>query len=94
MSVGNRLLTRQRRVDPERAAAFAALPVAVISDSMSRVFAGGANLRPIHHGGVLTGLAITRRSRLGDNLIHLKDAGLEGPKRYNNARFVCLSVCL
>ena len=48
---------------------FRSLPVANISDSMSRMEAGGARLRPMHAGGVLAGPAITVKSRPGDNLM-------------------------
>jgi regulator of RNase E activity RraA len=57
-----------------------ALPVANISDSMARVTAGGARLRPMHAGGMLAGPALTVKSRPGDNLmlhkaIDLAEAG-------------------
>ncbi|MFC0266785.1 RraA family protein [Kushneria aurantia] len=79
MTIGNRVLSRQRCVDAETVAAFAALPVAVISDSMSRVFAGGANLRPMHRDGVLAGPALTVRSRPGDNLMLHKAIDMAEP---------------
>jgi RraA family protein len=59
---------------------FRAIPVANISDSMSRMTAGGARLRPMHAGGALVGPAFTVKTRPGDNLmIHkaldMADAG-------------------
>lgn len=69
MSIGNRIVTRQRCVDQETVAAFAKLPVANVSDAMARVFAAGPNLRPMHRDGVLAGPAVTVRSRPGDNLM-------------------------
>jgi RraA family protein len=50
-------------------AKFRSLPVANISDSMSRMTAGGARLRPMHSGGVLAGPAFTVKTRPGDNLM-------------------------
>ena len=45
------------------------LPVAVVSDVMNRLSAGGAGLRPMHRAGMLIGPAITVRTRPGDNLM-------------------------
>lgn len=70
MSLGFRILPRARKVDPETVTRFAALPVATVSDSMNRLSAGGARLRPLHGGGaVLAGPALTVRTRPGDNLM-------------------------
>ncbi|MGY2464040.1 RraA family protein [Vreelandella sulfidaeris] len=79
MTVGNRVLQRQRRVDDNLVKAFAALPVAVVSDSMSRVFAGGPNLRPMHRAGNLAGVAFTVRTRPGDNLMLHKAIDMAQP---------------
>ena len=65
----------------------AALPVANVSDSMSRMTAGGTSLRPMHAGGtVLAGPALTVKSRPGDNLmlhkaLDLAEAGRRGRRR-------------
>lgn len=48
---------------------FRSLPVANISDVMSRMSAGGARLRPLHREGLLIGPALTVRTRPGDNLM-------------------------
>ena len=49
---------------------FRTLPVANISDCMSRMSAGGANLRPFHGAGAnLAGPALTVKCRPGDNLM-------------------------
>lgn len=70
MTIGFCVRKRQRRVSPEIAEAFSKLPVANASDSMSRMFAGGAKLRPIHDTGeALAGPALTVRTRPGDNLM-------------------------
>lgn len=70
MSMGFRVARRQRTVDPDTAAAFIGLPVANVSDVMSRMFAGGAAIRPIHDQPFqVAGPALTVRSRPGDNLM-------------------------
>jgi RraA family protein len=69
MTIGFRILPRVRKVDAATVQRFKALPVANVSDSMSRMFAGGSELRPLHHGGVLAGPALTVRTRTGDNLM-------------------------
>ena len=67
--IGFRILQRTRKVDADTVAKFSQLPVANISDSMSRMTAGGAALRPMHAGGVLAGPAFTVKTRPGDNLM-------------------------
>ncbi|MEL7982810.1 RraA family protein [Vreelandella titanicae] len=79
MTVGNRVLQRQHRVDDDLVKAFAVLPVAVVSDSMSRVFAGGPDLRPMHRAGNLAGVALTVRTRPGDNLMLHKAIDMAQP---------------
>ncbi|GAB7551278.1 RraA family protein [Novosphingobium sp. 11B] len=69
MPIGFRILQRLQSVDAATVEKFKALPVANISDSMSRMAAGGANLRPYHSGGVLAGPAVTVKARPGDNLM-------------------------
>lgn len=70
MTIGFCVRKRQRRVSPELVEAFRKLPVANAGDCMSRMFAGGAKLRPIHDTGeVLAGPALTVRTRPGDNLM-------------------------
>ncbi len=62
----NQRVSRVSSADVER---FRALPVAVISDVMHRMVAGGAPLRPMHDGTLLIGPAVTVRTRPGDNLM-------------------------
>ena len=70
MAAGFRILWRTRKVAPEIVERFSSLPVANVSDSMSRMTGGGTNLRPMHAGGtVLAGPALTVKSRPGDNLM-------------------------
>ncbi|MBV9539022.1 MAG: RraA family protein [Acidisphaera sp.] len=69
-----------RRVDGALVARFKALPVANVSDCMSRMTAGGPRLRPMHSGAVMAGPAFTVKTRPGDNLMVHKalDIAAEG----------------
>ena len=67
--VGLQILKRQRQVGGQYIQAFADIPVANVSDCMTRMTAGGARLRPMHRGGKLAGPALTVKSRPGDNLM-------------------------
>ncbi len=69
MTIGFRIEPRRRRVDAATIDKFRALPVANVSDSMSRMSAGGPDLRPLHATGVMSGAAFTIRTRPGDNLM-------------------------
>ena len=69
MPAGFRVLKRKRKVAAQWAEKFRALPVANVSDSMFRLTAGGARLRPYHRGGAMAGPALTVRSAPGDNLM-------------------------
>ena len=79
MAVGFRVLARRRTVSPEIVARFRALPVANVSDSMSRLTAGGARLRPMHKGGIMAGPALTIKGPPGDNLMLHKAIQLAQP---------------
>ena len=69
MSIGFRILERQRVAPKALVEAFAKLPVANVSDSMARMTAGGVSLRPMHAKGGMAGVALTVKSRPGDNLM-------------------------
>lgn len=80
MAIGFRILQRTRQVDAGLVARFRGLPVANISDCMSRMAAGGARLRPMHAPGTqLAGPAVTVKSRPGDNLMIHKAIDLAQP---------------
>jgi len=79
MASGFRILPRTRKVAEEVVARFRGLPVANVSDSMSRMTAGGARLRPMHAGGVMAGPALTVKTRPGDNLMVHKAIALAEP---------------
>lgn len=73
MPVGFRWVRGHVRADRALVERFAAVPVAIVSDNMNRMFAGGADLRPMHAceggGGGLAGSALTVLTRPGDNLV-------------------------
>ena len=77
--VGFKVAKRRRAVSPETVAKFRELPVANVSDCMSRMLAGGARLRPMHAGGVLAGPALTVKTRPGDNLMIHKALNIAQP---------------
>lgn len=79
MAIGFRILPVEQRIDAELVSRFAALPVANVSDAMSRMTAGGASLRPMHAGGVLAGPAVTVKARPGDNLMLHKALDIAEP---------------
>lgn len=69
MTIGFRILNRARVASKELVEQFATLPVANVSDCMSRVTGGGSHLRPMHRSGGMAGVALTVKSRPGDNLM-------------------------
>ena len=79
MTVGFRVLPRSRKVGGDVVERFRSLPVANVSDGMSRMTAGGSSLRPMHGSGVLAGPAVTVKSRPGDNLMVHKALDLAEP---------------
>ena len=79
MAIGFRVLPRARVVAPAIVEQFRALPVANVSDSMGRLTAAGARLRPMHKGGVLAGPALTVKAPPGDNLMLHKSIQLAQP---------------
>ncbi|ETR77962.1 hypothetical protein X566_10045 [Afipia sp. P52-10] len=79
MMIGFQIAKRMRRIDEGMVDRFRRLPVANISDSMARMTAGGASLRPMHAGGVLAGPALTVKTRPGDNLMIHKALDLAQP---------------
>jgi regulator of RNase E activity RraA len=69
VAIGFKINKHARKVNASVVERFRTLPVANVSDSMFRMTAGGARLRPMHAGGVLAGPALTVKSRPGDNLM-------------------------
>ena len=79
MPAGFKVLPRERKVSSDVVERFARLPVANVSDSMSRLTAGGARLRPRHAGGGMAGPALTVKAPPGDNLMFHKAISLAEP---------------
>ena len=77
--IGLQILRRPRAVDLALARRFLDVPVANVSDCMSRMFAGGPRLKPMHRGGRMAGPALTVRTRPGDNLMVHKALQLAQP---------------
>lgn len=69
MPIGFRIFERSQVAPKELVERFAKLPVANVSDSMSRLPAGGPGLRPMHASGSMAGIALTVKCRPGDNLM-------------------------
>lgn len=78
MPIGFKIHRRARSVDPRAAAQFSGIPVANVSDSMSRMFGAPHALRPMHDGSPLNGAAFTVRTRSGDNLMVHKALDMAG----------------
>jgi regulator of RNase E activity RraA len=78
MSLGFRILNSIRRPRKELVESFRDMPVAIISDNLNRMFAGGARIRPMHKGGQLLGTAVTVKTRPGDNLMIHKAVDIAG----------------
>jgi RraA family protein len=76
---GLQILKRARQVSVQLVQAYKGLPVANISDCMSRMTAGGHRLRPMHRSGYLAGPALTVKTRPGDNLMIHKALTLAQP---------------
>lgn len=78
--IGFRIIPDIERVDPALVGRYRALPSANVSDCMSRLSALGPTLRPLHGSGtVLTGPALTVRTRPGDNLMVHKAINMAEP---------------
>ena len=77
--IGFRVFPRRRQVSAEMVECYRQVPVANISDSMHRMVAGGARLRPMHREGRLAGPAFTVKTRPGDNLMLHKALDLAAP---------------
>ena len=76
---GMQISKRARKVSAAVIERYRPLPVANVSDCMSRIVAGGARLRPLHREGKLVGPALTVKTRPGDNLFIHKALDLAEP---------------
>ena len=80
MSIGFRMVVDVARAPDALMDRFLTVPAAHISDSLNRLFAGGASLRPMHRGGKLIGNALTVKVRPGDNLMVHKAIDIALPR--------------
>jgi regulator of RNase E activity RraA len=78
MAIGFAIHKAKRKVSASLVEQFRTLPVANISDVMSRI-AGTNRLRPMHAGGWLGGPALTVKTRPGDNLMVHKAIDIAAP---------------
>ena len=79
MAVGFRVVRERVRADAAIIEAFAGIPVANISDTMHRVFAAGPDIRPLDPAMRVAGVALTVRTRPGDNLMLHKAVDIAEP---------------
>lgn len=79
MPIGFRILERTTVAPQALIKAFGKLPVANVSDSMSRVTSAGPRIRPMHASGSMTGAAVTVKARPGDNLMLHKAIDMAQP---------------
>lgn len=78
MAIGFAIHKAKRKVSAEMVEQYRSLPVANVSDCMSRI-AGTSRLRPMHAGGWLGGPALTVKTRPGDNLMVHKAIDMAQP---------------
>lgn len=78
MAIGFAIHKAKRKVSPDMVEQYRSLPVANVSDCMSRI-AGTSRLRPMHAGGWLGGPALTVKTRPGDNLMVHKAIDMAQP---------------
>lgn len=78
MAIGFAIHQAKRKISANLVEQFRPLPVANVSDVMSRI-AGTARLRPMHDGGWLGGPALTVKTRPGDNLMVHKAIDIAEP---------------
>jgi RraA family protein len=79
MSIGFRILNRERAVSSDVVARFAALPVANVSDAMHRMTGAGPRVTRMHRSGGMAGPAVTVKARPGDNLMLHKAIDMAEP---------------
>jgi regulator of RNase E activity RraA len=79
MTIGFRIRNNTRKVARETVDRFRTVPVANVSDSMSRISAAGSRIRPMHRSGPLAGPALTVKTRPGDNLMLHKAIDMAAP---------------
>lgn len=78
MAIGFAIHKAKWKVSPELVEQFRPMPVANVSDVMSRI-SGTNRPRPMHAGGWLGGPALTVKTRPGDNLMVHKAIDMAQP---------------
>lgn len=79
MPIGFRIRRNRDKVGADLVERYKTMPVANVSDGMSRMTAGGPRLRPMHASGQLSGPALTVKTRPGDNLLLHKAIDMAEP---------------
>ena len=79
MPLGMQIKKRTNLPDPRLVEAFRGIPTAIVSDNMARLFSGGSELQPLHGDEPLAGVALTVRTRPGDNLLVHKAIDIAEP---------------
>lgn len=79
MAVGMQIRERASRADAALVEAFRGIPTAIVSDNMARMFSAGTALQPLHGSAALAGVALTVKTRPGDNLLVHKAIDIAEP---------------
>ncbi|GAB2542577.1 RraA family protein [Gracilibacillus alcaliphilus] len=77
--IGFRILQRERKISRQMIDQFRNVVTPHVSDNMNRMFSAGSELRPYFKQGKLIGVALTIRTRPGDNLMVHKAIDLAEP---------------
>jgi RraA family protein len=78
-NIGFRILPIDKRLDRQLVEQFRSVVTPHISDNLNRMHAIGSNLRPFHKEGKLIGIALTVKTRPGDNLLVHKAIDMAEP---------------
>ncbi|TVY11117.1 RraA family protein [Paenibacillus cremeus] len=78
-NIGFRIVPMSRRPARELVEAFRDVVTPHVSDNLNRMVSGAAGLRPYHKEGKLLGVAVTVKTRPGDNLMVHKAIELAEP---------------
>jgi RraA family protein len=79
MPIGFQINPRPPKIDPALLDALRDIPSPIVGDNMARMFAAGPTLQPFHDGTPLIGVALTVRTRPGDNLMVHKAIDMAEP---------------
>lgn len=79
MPIGFQIAPRPAPVDGALIEALRGIPTSVVSDTMGRLAGIGPLIRPVHDGTPMIGVALTVRTRPGDNLMVHKAVDMAEP---------------